>query len=65
VNAVGTVTVNFNRTPNEVSEIGNADAKFIAGYQNVTAQLDVFYSEADHAAFEAAINGAPAPPRSS
>jgi hypothetical protein len=58
MNAVGTVTVNFNRTPNEVSEIGNADAKFIAGYQNVTAQLDVFYSEADHATLEAAINGA-------
>ena len=60
VNAVGTVTVNFNRTPNEVSEIGNADAKFIAGYQNATAQVEMFYLEADSDAFETAINTAAA-----
>jgi hypothetical protein len=41
-----------------VSEIGDADAQFIAGYQNATAQLDVFYSESDHTELEAAINGA-------
>ena len=60
INAVGSVTLSFNRTPFEVSEIGNADAKFIAGYQNVTAQVEVFYLEADHTALEAAINSASA-----
>jgi hypothetical protein len=60
VNAVGSVTLTFSRAPNEVSEIGDANAKFIAGYQNVTAQVDVFYSEADHANLEAAIHGASA-----
>ena len=56
--AVGSVTLSFNRTPFEVSEIGNANAQFIAGYQNVTASLDVFYSESAHNALETAINSA-------
>jgi hypothetical protein len=58
INAVGSVTWSLNRAPFEVSEIGNADAQFIAGYQNSTAQLDVFYLEADHAIFEANITSA-------
>lgn len=60
INAVGSVTITYNRTPFEVSEIGNSDAKFIAGYQNVSAQLELFYLEADHAALETAINSASA-----
>jgi uncharacterized protein (UPF0548 family) len=60
INAVGSVTLTYNRAPFEVSEIGNANAQFIAGYQNVTAQLDVFYGETDHSALEAAINTAAA-----
>jgi hypothetical protein len=60
ISAVGSVTLTLNRAPFEVSEIGNADAQFIAGYQNATAQLDVFYSETDHSALEAAINAASA-----
>lgn len=60
VNAVGSVTLSYNRAPFEVSEIGNANAQFIAGYQNVTAQLDVFYLETDHSALETAINTAAA-----
>jgi hypothetical protein len=60
ISAVGSVTLTLNRAPFEVSEIGNANAQFIAGYQNATAQLDVFYSETDHSALEAAINAASA-----
>lgn len=60
INAVGSVTLSLNRTPFEVSEIGNADAKFIAGYQNATAQVEMFYLEADSTAFESAINTAAA-----
>jgi hypothetical protein len=60
ISAVGSVTLTLNRAPFEVSEIGNANAQFIAGYQNATAQLDVFYSESDHTALEAAINAASA-----
>jgi hypothetical protein len=60
INAVGSVTLSYNRAPFEVSEIGNANAQFIAGYQNVTAQLDVFYLETDHSALETAINTAAA-----
>ena len=60
VNSVGSVTVTLNRSPFEVSEIGDANAQFIAGYQNATAQLDVFYLQSDHTALEAAINGASA-----
>ena len=60
INAVGSVTLSLNRSPFEVSEIGNADAKFIAGYQNATAQVEMFYLEADSQAFETAINTAAA-----
>jgi hypothetical protein len=60
INAVGSVTLSLNRSPFEVSEIGNADAKFIAGYQNATAQVEMFYLEADSTAFETAINTAAA-----
>jgi hypothetical protein len=60
ISAVGSVTLTLNRAPFEVSEIGNANAQFIAGYQNATAQLDVFYSQTDHSALEAAINAASA-----
>lgn len=60
INAVGSVTLSLNRTPFEVSEIGNADAKFIAGYQNATAQVEMFYLEADSTALETAINTAAA-----
>jgi hypothetical protein len=60
VNSVGSVTVTLNRSPFEVSEIGDANAQFIAGYQNATAQLDVFYLQSDHTDLEAAINGASA-----
>jgi hypothetical protein len=60
INAVGSVTLSLNRTPFEVSEIGNADAKFIAGYQNATAQVEMFYLEADATGLEAAINTAAA-----
>lgn len=60
INAVGSVTLSVNRTPFEVSEIGNADAKFIAGYQNATAQVDMFYLEADSTTLETAINTAAA-----
>ncbi len=60
ISAVGSVTLTLNRAPFEVSEIGNANAQFIAGYQNATAQLDVFYSESDHTALEAAITAASA-----
>lgn len=56
VNSVGSVTLTLNRSPFEVSEIGDANAQFIAGYQNATAQLDVFYLEADHTGLESAIN---------
>lgn len=60
INAVGSVTLSVNRSPFEVSEIGNADAKFIAGYQNATAQVEMFYLEADSTALETAINTAAA-----
>ena len=60
INAVGSVTLYLNRTPFEVSEIGNADAKFIAGYQNATAQVEMFYLEADSTGLETAINTAAA-----
>lgn len=60
VNAIGSVTVSLNRSPFEVSEIGNANAQFIAGYQNATAQVEAFYLEADHDDFETAINSAQA-----
>jgi len=60
INAVGSVTLSLNRTPFEVSEIGNADAKFIAGYQNATAQVEMFYLEADATGLETAINTAAA-----
>jgi hypothetical protein len=60
ISAVGSVTLTLNRAPFEVSEIGNANAQFIAGYQNATAQLDVFYSATDHSALETAINAASA-----
>jgi hypothetical protein len=60
INAVGSVTLSVNRSPFEVSEIGNADAKFIAGYQNATAQVEMFYLEADSTGLEAAINTAAA-----
>jgi hypothetical protein len=58
VNSVGSVTVTLNRSPFEVSEIGDANAQFIAGYQNATAQLDVFYLQSDHTDLETAINTA-------
>lgn len=60
INAVGSVTLSLNRTPFEVSEIGDANAKFIAGYQNATAQVEMFYLEADSTALETAINTAAA-----
>jgi hypothetical protein len=60
INAVGSVTLSLNRSPFEVSEIGNADAKFIAGYQNATAQVEMFYLEADSQALETFINTAAA-----
>ena len=60
INAVGSVTLSLNRTPFEVSEIGNADAKFIAGYQNATAQVEMFYLEADSTGLETAISTAAA-----
>lgn len=60
VDAVGSVTLSLNRTPFEVSEIGNANAQFIAGYQNATAQVEVFYLESDHDVFETNINSAAA-----
>ena len=58
IDAVGSVTFTYNRAPFEVSEIGNANAQFIAGYQNCTAQLELFYLEADHEDIELNINQA-------
>ena len=60
INAIGTVSWTMSRPAFEVSEIGNANAQFIAGYQNATATLDVFYSQSDHNTLETAINAASA-----
>jgi hypothetical protein len=58
VAAVGSFSVTINRTPFEVSEIGDDNAAFIEGYQNVTATLDMFYSATDSARFETNITSA-------
>ena len=58
VAAVGSVSVTINRSPFEVSEVGDDNAAFIEGYQNVSATLDMFYSAADSARFETNITAA-------
>lgn len=56
--AVGSVTINLDRPALDTTPIGAGNAEFIAGLQNTTATLDIFYDQgsAAHTTLESAIN---------
>lgn len=58
--AVGTVTINLDRPAQDITPIGATNSEFIAGLQNTTATLDIFYDQAStsHTALESNINAA-------
>lgn len=55
VPAVGSYSWTENRDAIDCTEIGNSDSKYIHGLRNCSLSFDVFYLEADHAAFESFI----------
>lgn len=60
--AVGTATINLDRPALDTTPIGAGNAEFIAGLQNTTATLDIFYDVASavHSTLASNINGASA-----
>lgn len=60
--AVGTATINLDRPALDTTPIGAGNAEFIAGLQNTTATLDIFYdvASAAHSTLASNINGASA-----
>lgn len=62
-NVVATVQsaqMTSSRATMEVTEIGDANAKFIYGVISTTASLEVFFDKSDHAALIAQMSGATA-----
>ena len=58
IGAVGTVTINLDRPALDITPIGAANSEFVAGLQNTTATLDIFYDQGTtaHTALETNIN---------
>lgn len=57
--AVGSATINLDRPALDTTPIGAGNAEFIAGLQNTTATLDIFYDSASavHSTLASNING--------
>jgi hypothetical protein len=60
IGGLANITFALNRTPIDITELGNTFKKYLPGQSDGTATVEVFYDQAAHTAIEAALNAATA-----
>lgn len=55
--AVGSMSISSARPPIEITQVGSANAHFLAGILTTAIALDIYYNKADHIAFTNALMG--------
>ena len=55
--AVGSMSISSARPPIEITQVGSANAHFLAGILTTAIALDIYYNKADHITFTNALMG--------
>jgi predicted secreted protein len=60
IGGLANITFALNRTPIDITELGNTFKKYLPGQSDGTATVEVFYDQAVHTLIEGALNAATA-----